>query len=245
MRHSLWILPGALCLMAMGVTDSCSDDPSPGTQGTIEIAAGNGQTAPASTALPTAIAARVVGTSGKAIAGVPVHWIVASGGGSVPNTYTSTTAVTALNDAVATVQWTLGPAAGPQTLLATVDDLDPADTLVFTATATGGGGAHPLAEISVYNGTSSGGMTATVATPYQGNVSYGPMGASQMDSDSLQVEVGVVFTITATLGAASVTQSCTTTAGIVPVPGNASTGSALAGVFQDGGLIITCNGNWQ
>ena len=41
MRRSLWILPGALCLMAMGVTDSCSDDPSPGTQGTIEIAAGN------------------------------------------------------------------------------------------------------------------------------------------------------------------------------------------------------------
>jgi hypothetical protein len=126
-----------------------------------------------------------------------------------------------------------------------VDDLDPADTLVFTATATPPAGTHPLAQISVYNGTLTGGMTASVATPYEGPVAYGPMGASQMDSDSLQVEVGVVFTITATLGTASVSKSCTTTAGIIPVPGNTATGSALAGVFEDGGLIITCNGNWQ
>ncbi len=84
MRRSLWILPGTLCLMAMGVTDSCSDDPSPGTQGTIEIVLGNGQTAPASTTLPVTLAVRVVGTSGLALANVPVHWIVASGGGSVP-----------------------------------------------------------------------------------------------------------------------------------------------------------------
>lgn len=244
MRRSLWILPGTLCLMAMGVTDSCSDDPSPGTQGTIEIFLGDGQSAPAATVLPVQLAVRVVGTSGKALASVAVHWIVASGGGSVPNEYTTTNTLI-LNDAVATIDWTLGPTVGPQTLLATVDDLDPADTLVFTATATPGGGAHPLAQISVYNGTLTGGMTASVATPYQGNVAYGPMGASQMDSDSLQVEVGAVFTITATLGTASVSKSCTTTAGIIPVPGNTTTGSALAGVFEDGGLNITCNGNWQ
>lgn len=79
--------------------------------------AGDGQTATAGTAVATPPSVRVFDANDNPVSGVPVTFAVASGGGAgVPTIPVSTNA-----DGIAAVtSWTLGPAAGPNSLTATV-----------------------------------------------------------------------------------------------------------------------------
>jgi len=99
--------------------------------------AGNGQSAPVGTAVATAPAVLVTDAFGNPRAGVAVTFAVASGGGSVGGASQTTNA-----SGIATVgSWTLGGAAGTNTLTATVTGSGIAgNPVTFTATATGGGG---------------------------------------------------------------------------------------------------------
>jgi adhesin/invasin len=92
------------------------------------IAQGNNQWARVSTALTNAIVVRVVGLNNTPIVGVPVAFQITAGAGVI-------TPQSALTNAFGevSVKWTLGPASGANTLLATVANLAPA---VISATGT-------------------------------------------------------------------------------------------------------------
>jgi hypothetical protein len=105
------------------------------------IDAGNGQTGGPGIALTVGVGvtSSVVGP----IPGLPIHWAVASGGGSVTPAVKKT--VSDPNGrvvAIAYVQWTLG-APGPQTLTATAGNL----SVTFTATAVTAGSRTLLAQV--------------------------------------------------------------------------------------------------
>ena len=96
----------------------------------IAIVAGDGQSAAAGGAVPTAPAVKVSDAFGNAVSGFVVTFTVASGGGSI-----SGAAATTNSSGVATVgSWTLGPTAGPNTLTATGPGLTPS-SVTFSATA--------------------------------------------------------------------------------------------------------------
>ncbi|MFI5311215.1 MAG: beta strand repeat-containing protein [Gemmatimonadales bacterium] len=92
------------------------------------MAAGNNQSASAGTAVQVRPAVRLADASGRAVSFATVSFAVASGGGSL----TGATQISD-NDGAATVgSWTLGSAAGANTLTATVSGLPP---VTFTAMA--------------------------------------------------------------------------------------------------------------
>ncbi len=114
---------------------ACGDDPaSPPTPQSIAASAGGGQTATVGELLGTALAVLVTGSDGAPLSGQSVTWQVTAGGGSVTPSSSSTDA-----SGTATAQWTLGGAAGAQTVTATVQGLAP---VTFTATATPGAPAE-------------------------------------------------------------------------------------------------------
>ncbi|MFL5580803.1 MAG: beta strand repeat-containing protein [Gemmatimonadaceae bacterium] len=103
----------------------------PGPPAAIAIAAGDAQSAQVGSAVATAPAVRVRDAFGNAVAGVPVTFAVASGGGSVTGAASVTNA-----SGVATVgSWTLGPTAGPNALAASSSAL-PGTVVSFNATGT-------------------------------------------------------------------------------------------------------------
>ena len=85
------------------------------------IAQGNNQSARVSTALTSSIVVRVVGINNTPIVGVPVAFQISAGAGVITPQSALTNAFGEVN-----VKWTLGPAAGANTLLATVANLAPA-----------------------------------------------------------------------------------------------------------------------
>lgn len=92
--------------------------------------AGNGQTGAVGSPLGQALQVKVTDAFGNAKSGVTVTFAVTSGGGSL-------SAPTAITDAngVGSVQWTLGPVAGTQTVSATVTGVPP---ISFQAIGTAG-----------------------------------------------------------------------------------------------------------
>ena len=94
----------------------------------VVIAQGNNQSARVSTILPTSIVVRVVGVNNTPIIGVPVAFQVTAGAGVI----TPQSALTNSFGEVS-VKWTLGPAAGVNTVTASVANLSPA-AVIATAT---------------------------------------------------------------------------------------------------------------
>lgn len=118
--------------------------------------AGDGQSAPVGSALPQPLVVEVADAFGNPIPDVAVIWTT-EGGGSV-NAPTTTTGA----DGRASVQRTLGPAAGLQSTLATVDGLA-GSPVTFVHTATAGSAAG----VSIVSGN---GQTGPVATELPGAI---------------------------------------------------------------------------
>jgi hypothetical protein len=215
------------------------NDASPGVQGTLEKVAGDGGTAVAG--VPVELAVYVADIDGETLCETGVTWAAAANSGTVDPAQSATG-----DSGVASTIWTPGPTPGTQTVTATVTTADPPLSVTFTATVTAGvGGSHPKAQIGAYNGTSTPGVTVTMQTPYDGQQSFGPLAQNVQASDSLQVEVGVAFQITVTVGAQSGSITCTTLPAIIPNSNDpVNTGNALVAVFTDGGVFLTCNGAW-
>lgn len=93
----------------------------------LAIHAGDGQEAAAGTAVPDPVQVLVTGTTGDALEGATVSFVVAQGGGSVE----SDTAVTGADGTASPGAWTMGDP-GSQQLRATVMGLEP---VVFSATS--------------------------------------------------------------------------------------------------------------
>lgn len=115
--------------VAGGPTTTITATATAGAAASMTVQAGNAQTGLAGTAVAVAPAVRLTDQHGNPVSGAPVTFAVTSGGGSVSGSTVQTNA-----EGVAAVgSWTLGPAAGAQTLQATSGSLAP---VTFTATAT-------------------------------------------------------------------------------------------------------------
>jgi len=104
----------------------------PGAAANMVADVGDGQSATVGTAVAVAPTVRVTDAFNNPVAGVPVTFTVASGGGSV----TGAAQVTDANGFASVGSWTLGTTPGTNTLDATSPGLP---TVTFTATATVGG----------------------------------------------------------------------------------------------------------
>ena len=83
----------------------------PATAATIELVAGNGQTAPAGEAVPAQPAVRITNALGEPVAGYEVTFVVLAGGGRVENVAQRTD-----SEGIARVSWVLGDAPGSNLL---------------------------------------------------------------------------------------------------------------------------------
>jgi adhesin/invasin len=133
-----------------------------GAPASVAGSAGDGQSATVGTAVATAPAVIVRDAGGTPVAGVAVTFAIASGGGSLNGASATTGA-----DGIATVgQWTLGSAAGTNTLTATVAAEDVSgNPVTFTATGTPGNASAARSSVAAAPSTipaSSGGSISVV-----------------------------------------------------------------------------------
>ncbi len=190
----------------------------PDRPATLAKTAGDGQQGIAGATLPNAPEVRVTDQYGNPVPGVSVSWAVANGGGTL-SAATSTTDATGH----ATVEWTLGPAAGQGSITATIAGLPPQS---FSAFAAAGTPAH----VRVAEGNGQQGRVAT-ALP-------NPLGAMVVDANENPV-AGVAVTWTMVTGNGTITPRAAVTDangivradwGLGTVVGSQSVRASVAGV---------------
>jgi hypothetical protein len=112
---------------------------------------GDGQTAPAQSRLAAPLSVKAVDANGNGVGGVRISWAVASGGGTLSGSSSTTRA-----DGTADVAWTLGPTLGTQTATAAAAGLQ-GSPVTFSATATIGA-ASRLAIVTQPSSTAASGV---------------------------------------------------------------------------------------
>ena len=121
-----------IALVALGACGGSDDSTAPSQNtGTLNIViTGNssGQTAAAGSKLPFPISVSVVNSSAAPQAGIPVTWEVLGGGGTLSATNTVTD-----ESGFSFVDWTLGDAAGTDSVRASIGG---GSSVIFTARAT-------------------------------------------------------------------------------------------------------------
>jgi adhesin/invasin len=190
------------------------------------IVSGNGQSAPAGTALPAPLVVRLLDEGGNPIAGGAVSWVVGQGGGLV-EPGTSTTGP----DGNASATWTLGPGLGANTLSAVVSGVG---TVQFTATAT----AAPAVRLLLNGGNDQ-------TAPPQSRLSA-PLSVKAVDANGNGVAgVSVAWAVTSGGGSLSASSSVTRADGTTDVtwtlgaaPG-AQTATATAAGLQGSPITFT------
>jgi alpha-tubulin suppressor-like RCC1 family protein len=137
-------------VFAAMILASCAKDLNTGPRlATLVQISGDGQAGAIGATLGQPFVIKVVDQSGAPVKGEIIVWQVTSGGGSVSASQTSTD-----DDGLASTSLRLGTTIGPNTVRATLGDLDP---VVFTASAT----AAPPTKLTSAGGD---GQTATVGT---------------------------------------------------------------------------------
>jgi adhesin/invasin len=199
---------------------------------TIASSGGNGQTDTVRATLATAYAVVVRNALGAPVAGVPVSWAAASGGGVITPALDTTDA-----SGTSTALRTLGTGAGTQTATASVGGLS-GSPVVFSATALPGAAIRLVKQsLDPQTGTVATGVAAPVVkvTDQFGNgvagvivdfaaAGGGTLGATKDTSDAL----GLATTGSWTLGSVVGTNTVTTTAGTLPAVTFSATGVAGA-----------------
>lgn len=139
-----------LTISATGIPDAPS---------TMQLVAGNAQSANAGTSVGASPSVRVRDQFGNAVSGTPVTFVVTAGGGVLAGATTTTDA----NGIATLASWTLGTTAGPNSVSASSADPGLAGiTINFTATGTVG----PAANIAVNSGNGGTAVAGTtLATP--------------------------------------------------------------------------------
>jgi hypothetical protein len=112
-----------------------------GTAARLTIVAGDAQVSAVATALAVAPSVRVVDAFGNPVSGTAVRFAVVTGGGT-----TTATPVLSGTDGVAAAPWTLGSAAGVQSLRASIDGSAAPIAVIFTATALAGSAGRLVIE---------------------------------------------------------------------------------------------------
>ncbi len=194
----------ALTFTATGTTDAVAAN--------IEKEAGDNQSATVNTAVAIAPTVKLTDASMNPVAGVLVTFEVASGGGSI----TGATVASDVDGLAAVGSWTLGTAAGPNTLTATTLGLAP---VTFTAMGTAG----PPTNIAIDDGDGQTGLVgfgvnippSVLVTDVFGNpvadetVTFTVMsgGGSVTDGTPLTDSVGIAAVGKWTLGASPATNT--------------------------------------
>lgn len=140
---------GVICQMLL-ISTSCiavgcksATDAKPGQASGLVIASGNNQQGVVGAALPVPIAVKVIDATGRAVPSQAVEFTVLSGGGQL-----SSTSATTNNSGIATAVWTLGTSTTALQRVGAkyIDVLTglPADSVLFRATAIGGGVSRVL-----------------------------------------------------------------------------------------------------
>lgn len=120
----------AVLIASLTFAAACGDDDepfAPPVPAELSIVDGSGQEGPVSFPLEQQLRVKVTSDDGAGMPNIPVTWAI-TGGGTLND---SSTLTNSAGESV--VSWTLGPAAGPQTVTATAPGLAP---VTFTATAT-------------------------------------------------------------------------------------------------------------
>lgn len=221
--------------------------------------AGDGQVAAAGAAVATAPSVKVTDAGGNPVSGVIVTFAVASGGGSAAGTTQTTD-----SSGVATIgRWTLGPAAGANTLTATAAGVG--GSVTFTATGTAGAASKFVVTATTYT-PSAGSKVSISAQLADGNgdpvsvsgvtVAWGVTGSggSLSPTSSTTDSSGVATTILST-AAGSATTYTVSAASQSPAAAGASPALvsyvavtrdyAVGDVGPDGGYIFYVNPNYQ
>jgi plastocyanin len=212
-------------LVPLFLTSACGGDgdgdggtgPPPQTATAISQVSGNGQTGVAGTQLAASFVVRVTDDQGSGVSGIGVAWDVTVGGGSLSSAVTQTN-----SQGQASVSLTLGPAAGANTVTASVTGLT-GSPVTFNATGTApltpttivlvsgddqnGKTLEPLASplvVAVTDdlGTGIQGVTVSWAV----TAGDGSLSASSSETDG-QGQASITLTPGATLGDNTVTAS--------------------------------------
>jgi hypothetical protein len=192
----------------------------PGPPAAVAVQAGQGQTAPAGSAVPIAPAVRVSDQFGNPVAGVPVVFAVTGGGGG---SLTGESAVTSASGIAQVGSWVLSPVPGLNTLSASVAGLAPVQ---FTAT-----GIPVPASLTINAGNN---QSAPAGSPV-------PVPPSVLVRDALGNPIaGVAVTFAVAGGGGSLTggSAVTSASGIAqvgswvlgPVPGLNTLSASVAGL---------------
>ena len=131
--NSVLLLTSLIALAACGGSPSAPSNNPPGTPRTayrITIYTGDGQVGPKGSALPGPLCTNVFDGQGNLMANVMVTYTVTTGGGQMQDPIS---VPTNSNGIATSGTWTLGPAAGTQTVTASTAGV--AQTVTFTATA--------------------------------------------------------------------------------------------------------------
>ena len=205
-----------------------------GPPAAIAISTGDGQVAPAGTAVPISPAVKVTDASGKSVSGVFVTFSIRSGGGSL----TGEVAVSDANGIATVGSWTLGAAPGGNSLFATLQGVA-GSPLIFVATGSTGGPpgppppppppSGPAAAIAMYAGDGQTAITGfAVAIPPAVRV-----------TDAAGVPVaGVTVSFSIRSGDGSLTQPSP----ISDANGIATVGSWILGAPGGNSIFATVNG---
>ena len=118
----------ALVIGELDLATSFTASAGAGVAARVERIRGNGQSAIAGSTLPESLVVRTLDEEGRPVAGITVAWSAAGGGSvSAPSTVSGP-------DGMSGIRRTLGPAAGPQGTVATVEGAE-GSPVEFTATA--------------------------------------------------------------------------------------------------------------
>jgi len=198
-----------------------------GAAATVTKETGDAQSAGVGVAVPVAPAVRIVDAGGNRVAGATVVFTVGTGGGTVANA----TAISNANGIATVGSWTLGTAAGANTLLANVQAGGvTGNPISFTATATAGAAStitkqagdaqsagvttavtvRPAVKVADQFGNAIAGATVTFAIATGGGTITGGTATSGAD--------GIATVGSWTLGNTSGTQTLTATATGVATP---------------------------
>jgi len=211
----------AVTASSAGLTGSpvtfSSTGTAPPTPTTITRVSGDGQTGVAGTELAATFVVRVTDDQGSGVSGIGVAWDVTAGGGSLSAAATQTN-----SQGQASVSLTLGPAAGANTVTASVSGLT-GSPVTFNATATDP--PTPTTIVLVSGDSQNGKTLESLSSPFvvritddqgagtQGvTVSWaimagdGSLSSSSSDTNS-QGQASVTFTPGASLGESMVTAS--------------------------------------
>jgi len=186
-----------------GASQSFSVTAAAGPATTLVKVSGDAQQGPATRALAAPIVARVHDQYGNSVSGTTVAFGIVSGSGAVAPPQVSSDA-----DGVASAQWTLGPALGPNGVSVSVPGQTGIGTIEFAAQAT----SLPPAEIQMVSGD---GQTTEVGTA----VTSAPV-VRVLDSAGNPVPgVAVVFSIASGGGSVSGSSPITDATGTAAVGG--------------------------